>query len=54
MLLVAIKFFSSKDSEETRIMHNKSDNVEVMMGNKTDKINEGLFDSFLQRYQKIK
>ena len=49
---MAISFFSSKDSEETSTMYSKSDNIEVMMGNETDKINEDLFDSFWQRCQK--
>ena len=49
---MTINFFSSKDSEETRIMYSPSDNIEVMLGNETDKIIEDLFDSFLQRYQK--
>ena len=49
---MAIKFFYSKDSEETHIMHSKSENIEVMMGNKTNEIIEELFDSFLQRPQK--
>ena len=31
---MTINFFS-KDSEETRTMYNKSDNIEVMMGNET-------------------
>ena len=39
---------SSKDSEETRTMHTKSHNIEIMMGNETDE----LFDSLLQNYQK--
>ena len=43
---MAISFFSSKDSEETSTMYSKSDNIEVMMGNETDKINEDPFDSF--------
>ena len=30
-------------------MYNKSDNIEVMVDNKTDKIIEDRFDSFLQR-----
>ena len=51
-LTVAINFFSSKDSEETRTMYSPSDNIEVIMAIETDKIIEGLFDSFLQRYQK--
>ena len=49
---MAINFFSSTDSEETRTMYNKSDNIEVMIGNEIDKIVEDLFDSFLQRYHK--
>ena len=51
-LTMAINFFSSKDSEETRIMYSPSVNIEIMLGNETDKIIEDLFDSFLQRYQK--
>ena len=51
-LTMAIKFFSSKDSEETHIMYSKSNDTEVMMGNETDEVTEDLFDSFLQRYQK--
>ena len=49
---MAIKFISSKDSEETCIMYSKSDNIEVIMGNETDEVIEDLFDLFLQRYQK--
>ena len=47
-LVIAIKFFSSKDSEEIRT----SDNLEIMIDNEMDEIIEDLFDSFLQRYQK--
>ena len=49
---MSIKFFSSKDSDETHIMNSKSDNIEVMMGNGTNEVTEDLFDSFLQRYRK--
>ena len=49
---MTLNFFSSKDSEKTRTMDCNSDNIEVMMGNGTDKIIEDLFDSFLQRCQK--
>ena len=31
-------------------MHTKSHNIEIMMGNETDKIIEVLFESLLQRY----
>ena len=37
-LTIAINFFSSKESEETRTMYCKSGNIEVMMGNETDKM----------------
>ena len=50
-LAMAINFISSNDSEETRTMHTKSNNVEIMMGNETDEITEELFKSFLQKYQ---
>ena len=49
---MAINFFSSRDSEEIRTMHGKSDNIETLIGNETGEIIEDLFDSFLQRYQK--
>ena len=51
-LKMQINFISSKDSEETRTMHIKSYNIEIMMGNKTDEIIEKLFQSLLQNYQK--
>ena len=49
-LTMAINFISSKDSDETRTMHTKS-NVEIMVGSETDEIIEELFKSFLQKYQ---
>ena len=48
---MAINFFSSKCSEETRTMYSPSDNMEVIIGIEADKIIEDLFDSFLQRHQ---
>ena len=51
-LTIAINFFSSKDSEEIRTMHSKSDNIEILIGNETDEIIEDVFDSLLKRYQK--
>ena len=35
-LTMAINFFSSKNSEETRTINTKSDNIEIMMGSETD------------------
>ena len=46
-----INFISSKDVEETRTMSTKSDNVEIVMGNKTNDITKELRESLLQRYQ---
>ena len=51
-LTEAINFVSSKDSSETRTIHTKSDNAEILIGNETNEIMEDLFDSFLLRYQK--
>ena len=47
-----INFISSKNPDEIRTMHTKSNNREIMMGNETDEIIEKLFESLLQRYQK--
>ena len=49
---MSIKFISSKDSNETCIMHAKSDNVEIMTGSETNDIIEELRDSLLQSYHK--
>ena len=49
---MAINFISSKeDSDETRTMRTKDDNIEIMMGSETDEIIEVLFKSLFQRYQ---
>ena len=50
-LTMAINFISSKDSDETRTMHTKSNNVEIMIGSNTDEIIKDLFESFLQKYR---
>ena len=47
----AINFVPSKDFKETRTMHSNSDNIETMIGSKTDKIIEELFESLLKKYQ---
>ena len=38
-------------SDETRIMHTRSDNEKLMTGSDTDEIIKGLFESFLQKYE---
>ena len=48
---MAINFISSKDSDETRTMHTKSINIEIMTGSETDEIIEHIFESSLQKYQ---
>ena len=50
-LTMAINFVSSKDSDETRTMHAKSNNAVIMMGGEADKIIKEILKSFLQRYQ---
>ena len=51
-LKAATNFISSKpDSDETRIMHLKSDNIKIMIGSETNEVIEELFESFLHRYQ---
>ena len=51
-LSVAISFISSKpDSDETRIMHTKSDDIEIMIGSDANEIIEELFKFLLQKYQ---
>ena len=51
-LILKINFISSKNVNDVRDMHRKSDNVEIMIGVDTNEIIEKLFDSILQRYQK--
>ena len=48
---MSINFIYSKDSDETRSMLTKSDNIETMMGSETDDIIEELIESLLQKYQ---
>ena len=48
---MSINFISSKDSSETHNMHTKGDNIEIIMGSKTNNIIKKLCKSLLQRYQ---
>ena len=51
-LTAEINFTSLKpDSDETRIMHTKSDNTEIRTGDDTNEVIKEFFKSFLQRYQ---
>ena len=52
-LTMAINFiFSKKNSDETRIIRVKSDNIEIMIGSETDEVIEEPFESHLKRYKK--
>ena len=51
-LIAEISFISLKPgSDETRIMHTRSDNEEIISGSDTGEVIEELFESFLQRYE---
>ena len=52
IIAVSVSFISSKNSNETRPMHTKSHNIEIMMGREAGKIIKELFESFLQNYHK--
>ena len=49
-LTMSINFISSKDSDETRNIHTKIDNIEIIMGSETNDIVEELCESLLQKY----
>ena len=50
-LIIAINFISSKDNDEGRVMHSKSDSIEIVINDKANEFMEELFQSFLSRYQ---
>ena len=48
---MAVNFISSKDSDETRTMHARRNNVEIMVGSERNEIIKDLFEFLLQKYQ---
>ena len=46
-LTITISFISSKDNDENndeeRVMHSKSDNIEILINDEVDEVIEGLF-----------
>ena len=51
-LTAEISFISLKPgSDETRAMHTRSNNEEIINGSDADEIIKGLFESFLQKYE---
>ena len=49
--MISINFIFSKDNDEERVMHSKSDNKEMMINDKKDEVIEEIFQSLLSRYQ---
>ena len=39
-------FIFSKDDDEERVMHSKSDNMEIMINDEANEVIKELFDSF--------
>ena len=50
-LTIAINFISSKDVDEKRVMHLKSDNIEFMPYDNANEVVNELFESLLSRCQ---
>ena len=50
-LTVQIIFVSFTDANETRVMHAKSDNIEIVSGIEISDVLHELFGSFAKRYQ---
>ena len=51
-LTMAINFISSKDSDETRTMHTKSNNVEIVMGSEKMKLLKNFLNLFCKDVKK--
>ena len=49
---MSINFISAKDSDETRSMLTKSENIDIMMGSETDDFIEELCEFLLEKYYK--
>ena len=50
-LTIAINFIFSKDNDEESVMHSKSDNIKIMINDRTDEVIEELLKSLRNRYQ---
>ena len=50
-LTIANNFISSIDNDEERVMHSKSDNIEIMINDEAVEILKELFHSLKNRYQ---
>ena len=54
-LLIAINSVSEffKDNDGQRVMHSKSDNIEIKINDKRDEVIEKIFQSLLSSYQLV-
>ena len=50
-LTIAINFISSKDVDEKRVIHSKSDDIELMSCDNANEVVNKLFEALLSRYQ---
>ena len=50
-LTISNKFIFSIDNYEERVIHSKSDNIEIMISEEADEVTKELFDSLEKRYQ---
>ena len=50
-LTIANDFVSSTDTDEDRLMHSKSDKIEVIINDEADQVIKELFHSLGNRYQ---
>ena len=51
-LTMAIEFLYFKDNNETRTIHSKNDNKEIMISNEIDEIIQEIFDFLLEKFLK--
>ena len=50
-MTIANNFISSIDHDEERVMHSKSDKIEIMINDEADDVVKELFNSLKNRYQ---
>ena len=50
-LIVLNNFIFSIDNDEERVMHSKSDHIEIIINDEVDELTKELFDSLKNRYQ---
>ena len=49
-LEIAINFVSSIDNDEERVMHSKSDDIQIMINDEAEEVIKKFFDSLKDRY----